>query len=426
MSSARSVRQAPGHTPRERSPREDRLLQAVVHEVAQHGYQATTIAQITARARVSRTTFYEHFTDKQHCFLASYRELAGPLATTVEEALDEGKHTDTAATVLGALFELAHRDTNAALILVHEPAAAGRAALEERNRLLSRIERAMEVAGSATPTDAPTPNLPARALIGAAVRELAMRLHRREDTRELLAELIRWSESYTRTSPAAPAAARTQPQCETIAAGGRRGPHPSPRERIVRAVARLAQHDGYTPITVADIAAAAGVNRETFYRHFAGKQSAYIAALELVFERALAATAQSFFERTDWSERVWSGLRGLAEFLTSERALAQVALAEPYALATDAIDVVIDKQLAFTLFLEDGYRCKSGAEHTPRVTSNLIACAIFELLDRQLRERPEDSLTILLPQVAYIALAPFIGADAAAAFVERKARRRHA
>ena len=49
-----------------------RLLEGIVRAVAEKGYAATRVQDITRHARVSRTTFYEQFTDKEECFLAAY------------------------------------------------------------------------------------------------------------------------------------------------------------------------------------------------------------------------------------------------------------------------------------------------------------------------------------------------------------------
>ena len=50
----------------------ERLISGVIEAVAEHGYGATTIAQITAAAKLSRRTFYEHFDNKEACFSAAY------------------------------------------------------------------------------------------------------------------------------------------------------------------------------------------------------------------------------------------------------------------------------------------------------------------------------------------------------------------
>jgi AcrR family transcriptional regulator len=60
--------------------------------VAEHSYGATTIAHVVSQAGVSRKTFYEHFRDKEHCFLAMYDTgiafVVGRLTEALEAAED--------------------------------------------------------------------------------------------------------------------------------------------------------------------------------------------------------------------------------------------------------------------------------------------------------------------------------------------------
>ncbi len=49
-----------------------RLIEGMAEAVAERGYAATTVADVIARAGVSRTTFYENFRDKEDCYLAAY------------------------------------------------------------------------------------------------------------------------------------------------------------------------------------------------------------------------------------------------------------------------------------------------------------------------------------------------------------------
>ena len=55
-----------------RASQRGRLLCAIADAVAERGYAATSVADVIARAGVSRKTFYAHFEDKEACFLASY------------------------------------------------------------------------------------------------------------------------------------------------------------------------------------------------------------------------------------------------------------------------------------------------------------------------------------------------------------------
>ncbi len=68
-----------------------RLLEAMATCVAEHGYAATTVAQVIARAGVSRKTFYEHFADKRACFLAAW-EVGTEIL--LEQVLAAGEETD--------------------------------------------------------------------------------------------------------------------------------------------------------------------------------------------------------------------------------------------------------------------------------------------------------------------------------------------
>src|SRR3954449_330700 len=51
-----------------------RMHEGVVRAVAEKGYPATTVTDIIGNAGVSRSTFYEHFSDKEDCFLSAYDE----------------------------------------------------------------------------------------------------------------------------------------------------------------------------------------------------------------------------------------------------------------------------------------------------------------------------------------------------------------
>jgi AcrR family transcriptional regulator len=59
-----------------RASQRERLLQAMLDCVAERGYEATTVPQVVAAAKVSRNAFYALFPDKAACFLALCDELA--------------------------------------------------------------------------------------------------------------------------------------------------------------------------------------------------------------------------------------------------------------------------------------------------------------------------------------------------------------
>lgn len=50
----------------------DRLIAAMATSIEGKGYRDTTVADVVRAARTSRRTFYEHFEDREACFLALF------------------------------------------------------------------------------------------------------------------------------------------------------------------------------------------------------------------------------------------------------------------------------------------------------------------------------------------------------------------
>ena len=68
-----------------------RMIEAMAETVAAKGYVATTVADVVASAGVSRKTFYEHFADREECFLAAYDAAVDALLGAVAERVAAGE-----------------------------------------------------------------------------------------------------------------------------------------------------------------------------------------------------------------------------------------------------------------------------------------------------------------------------------------------
>lgn len=69
------------------SSQRERMLAAIGVAVAQKGYVHTTVADVIRGAGVSRETFYEHFANKEACFLAAFDAGVEGMLATMREAL---------------------------------------------------------------------------------------------------------------------------------------------------------------------------------------------------------------------------------------------------------------------------------------------------------------------------------------------------
>lgn len=66
------------HSERYRKQRRD-LLRAAVRIAGRKGYDGTRVADIVAEAGLSKSTFYEHFSSKEDCFVELHRRTSGQM-----------------------------------------------------------------------------------------------------------------------------------------------------------------------------------------------------------------------------------------------------------------------------------------------------------------------------------------------------------
>lgn len=121
-----------------------RLLGATVDVVEEVGYARLTVAQVIARAKVSRKTFYDLFEDREDCFLAVFDETIERVGDLAAEAYAE--HTSWRDGVrAGLLAILTFMDEHPALarICVVEALGAGPRVLDSRTKAIDRVKRAV-------------------------------------------------------------------------------------------------------------------------------------------------------------------------------------------------------------------------------------------------------------------------------------------
>ena len=119
-----------------------RILQAIVEAVAAKGYAASTIGDVTSRARVSRDSFYGLFDDKEACFLAAYDAITDSLLENlVATGLDHASYVDGMREGVRAFLRFWRENPDAAHTWMDAVYAAGPEALAHRERALRRFER---------------------------------------------------------------------------------------------------------------------------------------------------------------------------------------------------------------------------------------------------------------------------------------------
>jgi len=192
------------------------------------------------------------------------------------------------------------------------------------------------------------------------------------------------------------------------------------RERIIHATISILMKKGYNATTVADIVAEAQLTRAVFYQHFRDKQELLTEINQIHFQQMMAVSAKAFFSEDIWPERAWAAICAAGEVSASNPAGAHIGFIDTSAVGPEFARRVNEIIMAFSIFLEEGYRYRPEAENLPRLCSEAVASALCEFMYGEIRQSRARDIRYLIPHVAYVALAPFMGPAEASSFIENK------
>lgn len=68
-------------------PPRERLIAGMLLALEHKGYAQVSVADVVREARVSKRTFYEHFTDKEDCFLGAYERISRDILAQIAHAV---------------------------------------------------------------------------------------------------------------------------------------------------------------------------------------------------------------------------------------------------------------------------------------------------------------------------------------------------
>jgi AcrR family transcriptional regulator len=174
-----------------------RLLRAMAQAVAEKGYVATSIADIVARARVSRSAFYACFPNKETCFLAGYSEEADRHFELIAAAANQPDWWDQLRAGVRAYVRELELNPRFAKSFLVEILTAGPTAIELRTVVHERYAGLMKDWYERAPAALALPALPDqiyRAAVGATNELVATRFEREDPGDErALEQLVLYS-----------------------------------------------------------------------------------------------------------------------------------------------------------------------------------------------------------------------------------------
>ena len=406
-----------------------RLQGAMVEAVARHGYADTTVRELVGLAGVSKSAFYDHFENKQDCFLSTFDEIVDQLGKRVGEAYRQsGDFRQKLVAALGEFMQMIVEEPAAAALGAVESLTLGPAGVEHRERASVAFEAMIQQSFDHSPSSLPVSAITVRAIV-AGIRGIAYRRLRRGRQAELpglVEELVDWTLRYQRPEEEAmrlAMAAARKPVPPVSAEPDEESPpgweeppdsqlsrhRLSQRERMVRGAARVVVERGYEALSIPAISAAAGVSNQTFYEHFESSRDAFLAAFELLAGDAFAVTSRAMATAVNRPERIGVAVRTMLEHVAANELFAQLAFFElPTAgpAALDRADAVLD---SFTVLLEPGGRLADPGVRVSVVLREAIGSGIWAVIQHEIAHGRRSELPELAPAVVALAMAPLEG-----------------
>ncbi len=397
--------------PREQSERNQRERQyaAMLALVADGGFAGTRVADVLKLAGIGRRDFYRYFSDPEDCFAAALEELMEPVLEWFDAELEQAVGLDDLRRVFERVVELIVSQPVAAKAWLVEARAAGPRGAACAERASGGFERIAGRALEEAPDRAGMPPELVRAIAGGVQQVFRKRLRRgeEEDLPGLAPELWEWI--FSCPPPPGPVKARRRRGPQTLSFGERRA-SANPSERILRALAEMASEKGLAEVVAEDVSKRASTSNRTFYKNFANKQVALVAALDSGYSQLLTAALPAFHRATDWPHAMRDAIEAMLASAVAEPELLQLGYVAVYGDGQSALERREASAEGLEGLLARGYELKP---ETLPIASEAIIAAVFALIYEQVKAKGLGGLLTLVPAATYLILAPFLGAEEA-------------
>ena len=394
------------------SNQRSRLIGAMIEEVAERGYAATTLARLVGLAGVSKRAFHELFRTKEAYFLATYDAIVGNAIRRIGAAYrSEGDWQARLRAGFAAYAAEVVDEPKAARLVLVEVLGAGPAAVARMRRTRLIFEETVSASFSEAPDGITLPPLIAKGIVCGVERITRQRLLA-GDVAELPAladELLAWALSYC--SPAAAGLGAVSPeQCDGLAPCCSRARSEGDWARLLRCAAQIAATGGYTQLSPSRIAGEAGVTEARFDELFESSEQCFLDALDRLSLEALVCATRAA-QRTDGLAAVHAGIAALLRHIATSPVLVQVAFVEIFALGPAGIE---RRERLLGQFTDQLMRGLPQSRAPSRLAADASIGAVWGILHHHVTRGATHLLPGLADHVTYIALAPVIGGEAAA------------
>jgi AcrR family transcriptional regulator len=410
-----------------------RMHGAMVEAVASQGYEATSVKQVISLAGVSRRAFYEQFSNKEECFLSTLELLASRASQRIGAAYRsaDGDLEARMRASLQTLAELIAANPKSAHTVLVDAPSAGAAGWTRLTKTLLDFERTLARSFMRTAGGSPLPDSIVRGIVGGLHRVVftQVRQRRATDLPDLAEDMLQWTLAFN--SPAAmrihggvnavvatpsnkaarPASRRSAGATRNRRRTATRAPTEAERVRLLEGVLEMIALEGYGNLSPLRIVDRAGTSIDAFFGLFGDVEGCALVALANLSEEIRQTIRMSGDAQAgSWPLGVRSALHSLMRYFAEHPSHADTLAKGAFEIGPQAVDLSLELgiEVARTLTADAPHEARSAL-----VTSG-VAGAIWHTLYCHTASQQTDRLPAVADDLAFMVLAPFLGAEQAA------------
>ncbi len=395
-----------------------RLYGGMIESVYQRGYAGTSVAHVIALAGVSRRAFYEQFSNKEDCFLATYDALvAGSRKRVLKAWLTERGWANRLYHACAIFLQGIASDPRGAYLVLVESLGIGPRGYERLQATATSFERVVATGFALTPDKIALPPLAPRAIVGGVRSVVVRRLRegREAELANLTDELLDWIGSYRSTVVGRLRTLGSARPPRLVAKRARFLTREDRRSTVMDAMVQLALEEGYANVTDADIARAATISTEAFHREFAGKQECLLAVVDEFAAEAHDAVLRATRNDQEWAEAVYKGVEALIGYCAAHPGLVRLSFIDLFEAGDGMVHRVSGLLDGFVKVMTQRV---PNPQRAPKVAGEAIVGAVWAILSSYAPHDRLRYLPCLVDHLAFLILAPYIGARSAVEAIE--------
>jgi AcrR family transcriptional regulator len=191
------------------------------------------------------------------------------------------------------------------------------------------------------------------------------------------------------------------------------------RERIRQALIDLCFERGFAQLTEDALCERAGIGRAEFERHYTDLEDCFFQVYQGELRRFQALTADARDGLSNWRERVRATAYALLAFLSEDERVTNLVAVEVRS-GGERVRILFEAEVeALIDLIDEGRRDPAAPASLTRATAESVGGGIFNQIYTVAGPAgPASPEPGLIPQMMYVVVLPYVGAEAAAEELE--------